>query len=79
MVSVPIVSTQQPRNNPIVQNPAASAEKIPEDDRPNDHPSLAPSSLIKMSRVLLNNTDRFLRPSNSNGRRIDLTWTDLND
>ena len=40
---------------------------------------LAPSSLVKMNRVLLNNTDRFLRSSNSNGRRIDLTWTDLND
>ena len=35
---VPAPSTHQPKRDNTVQDPAASVEKIPEDDRPNDHP-----------------------------------------
>ena len=32
------LSTQQPRRRNTVVHPVAFVEKIPEDDRPNDHP-----------------------------------------
>ena len=43
-VSAPAPSTRQLKRNPTVQVHAASVEKIPEDDRPNDHPF--PHSLV---------------------------------
>ena len=40
MASALALSTQQPKRDNTVLHPVASVEKIPEDDRPNDHPPL---------------------------------------